>query len=910
MRVLLAWCLLMLSFSGVAAPGDIIFSDDFESGSLSPNWSTSDAFAAGINDDTSNSGSESLFLRWRAVSVRTLALDLNVPEAELSFWWRRGSNSFNNRPEGSEDLFVEYLTAANTWVQLDQFSGGGQQGQSATETYTLPADALFLGGAIRFRFAGGDGPDFDYWHVDDVVITETGTPISAYCSEAGVIFCDEFERALLGTDWSVSGSGNVLITGATSNSGTASMSTFGGRPESTLRTLDLSSYASVTLDFWWARGDDDWTPSEDPDNNEDLVVEYRTGFGSWVELDRLTGNGQPGFSESLQFTLPADALAANFQLRFRQTNGNNGPYDYFHIDDVRLIAGQALQCFFDDFNRGNLGADWVTSAVSGGFAPRIVNSRLRLTQDTNNQSVAASLQRLFPADNNIVTIEYDHYAWSTQGGSGADGIAVVFSDAAVTPQAGGFGGSLGYAQLTGTNAGFAGGWVGIGIDEYGNFANPTEGRQGGIGRTADSVTLRGSGSGQSGYRFIDNSGGLNPGIDQRNAPANVGGPNHRYRFVIDARTAGQTWVTVQRNTGTGFNNIIGPVDVETQAGQAAIPQNLLLSFTGSTGGSRNVHEIDNLEVCASDLEPIGALVHHFEFYYSGNGLTCTPKDKILIRACANADCSTLFTDPVEVTLSPSGWGRGNPLTFSDTFTITNGEAEVSLAVTTATTVDLEVISSDPTTQAFTQNLCSINGGALSTDCSLSFLDSGLLVTVPNMTANVPVTATIAAVETATDTKECDPAFGNVDKTVALWSGYVNPNIGTLPVQLEDGSVFSDISDSETAPTNVTLSFDSTGEAQISLNYQDAGLMNLSARYTGSGDDAGLVMNGSDQFVSVPAGFCITTGDSCPAADSSCPVSVSAGENFPVTITPVANNGSNYCGDINTPLLLLKTSRLL
>jgi MSHA biogenesis protein MshQ len=885
------WWLLCCFFIAPvwAAPGDIIFSDDFESGSLAPNWSTSDAFAAGINDDTSNSGTESLFLRWRAVSVRSLALDLNVPEAELSFWWRRGSNSFSNRPEGQENLVVEYLNSSNSWIELDSFQGGGQQGESATETYALPADALYLGGAIRFRFTGGSGQDFDYWHVDDVVITETGTPPSLYCTEAGVIFCDEFERALLGSDWSVSGSGNVLITTATASSGNSSMSTFGGRPESTLRTLDLSSYASVTLDYWWARGNDAWTPSEDPDNNEDLVLEYRTGFGSWVELDRLTGNGQPGFSESRQLTLPAGALAANFQLRFRQTDGNNGAFDYFHIDDVRLVAGTALQCFFDDFNRGNLGDDWVTSAVAGGFAPQIVNSRLRLTQDRNNQSTAASLQRLFPADSNIVTIEYDHYAWSTLGGSGADGIAVVFSDAAITPQPGGFGGSLGYGQLSGSNDGFAGGWVGIGIDEYGNFANPTEGRQGGIGRTPDSVTLRGSGVGQAGYRFIANSGGLSPGIDQRNAPANVGGPNHRYRFVIDARTNGQTWVTVQRNTGSGFINVIGPVDVETQPGQAAIPTELLLSFTGSTGGSRNVHEIDNLEVCAADLEPIGALVHHFEFYYSGNGLTCTPKDSILIRACANADCSALFTDPVEVTLGPSGWVGG------DTFTINNGEATVSLAVTTPSTVGLEVISSDPTTQAFTQNLCSINGGALTTDCSLSFLDSGLLVTVPNMTANLPVTATIAAVATATDTKACIPAFGNVDKTVAFWSGYVNPNTGTLPIQLEDGSVFSDISDNEAAPTNVTLRFDGTGEAKIRLNYQDAGLMSLSARYTGSGDDAGLVMDGSDQFVSVPAGFCITTDDSCAAADSSCPVSVSAGENFAVTITPVAYDGNtDYC----------------
>ncbi|GGY38229.1 hypothetical protein GCM10011297_09230 [Bacterioplanes sanyensis] len=891
------WWLLCCFFIAPvwAAPGDIIFSDDFESGSLAPNWSTSDAFASGINGMTSNSGNLSLFLHWQDVSVRTLALDLNVPEAELSFWWRRGDDSFSEYPDNQEDLVVEYLNSSGTWIEIDRFPGGGNRGEIGLAAYSLPADALFLGGAIRFRFEGGfSAQGFDYWHIDDVVIEEAGIPPSGYCTQSGIIFCDEFERASIGNDWSIAtAEGGAAITSAVSSSGRRSLSTYAGEVSAQLKTLDLSSYSSVTLEYWWARGNDAWDPSENPEGNEDLVLEYRTGSGGWVELDRLNGNGSPGFSESQQLILPVNALVSDFQLRFYQERGqrrNTGePLDYYHIDNVRLTAEASLQCFFDDFNRGNIGNDWVTSAVAGGFAPQIVNSRLRLTQDTNNQSTAASLQRLFPADSNIVTIEYDHYAWSTLGGSGADGIAVVFSDAAITPQAGSFGGSLGYAQRNNGDDGFAGGWVGIGIDEYGNFANPSEGRQGGIGRTPDSVTLRGSGVGQAGYRFIANSGGLNPGIDQRNASANTGGPNHRYRFVIDARTDGQTWVTVQRNTGPGFANVIGPVDVETQPGQAAIPQNLLLSFTGSTGGSRNVHEIDNLEVCAAELNPVGSLVHHFEFYYSGNGLTCTPKENILIRACANADCSALFTDPVEVTLGPSGWVGG------DTFTITGGEATVSLAVTTASTVDLEVISSDPLTQAFTQNLCSINGGALTTNCSLSFLDSGLLVTVPNMTANLPVTATIAAVETATDSKVCIPAFANVDKTVAFWSGYVNPNSGTLPVQLDDGSGFSSISGSEAAATNVTLSFDGTGEADILLNYQDAGLMSLSARYTGSGDDAGLIMDGSDQFVSVPAGFCMATSSSCAAADSSCPIFGTAGENFPLTITPVAYDGdSDYC----------------
>ena len=54
-------------------------------------------------------------------------------------------------------------------------------------------------------------------------------------------------------------------------------------------------------------------------------------------------------------------------------------------------------------------------------------------------------------------MEFDYYAYD---GNGADGIAINFSDASISPSAGAFGGSLGYAQKTGID-GFAGGWLSL-----------------------------------------------------------------------------------------------------------------------------------------------------------------------------------------------------------------------------------------------------------------------------------------------------------------------------------------------------------------------------------------------------------------------------------------------------------------
>lgn len=575
-----------------------------------------------------------------------------------------------------------------------------------------------------------------------------------------------------------------------------------------------------------------------------------------------------------------------------------------------------LACFSDDFSASSLSNNWVVARSSGDFTPAIVNGRLGMTEASPKQSTSATYQRLFPAANNLVTIEFDHYA---HGGNGADGMAVVLSDARVTPQPGAFGGPLGYGFKPEAN-GFAGGWLGVGIDEYGNFSG--EGGSVNKGRRKQSVAVRGSGSGTSGYNYLkgtckngaDNANGncLSPTVDSSsdsNRP-------HRYRLTIDSRITGQSLVKVERNTGVGYSTLIDSFNAAAQSGQAAIPENLLLSLTGSTGDATNAHQIDNVRICALKSNPVGIQIDHFEFDHSGQALTCNP-ETLVIRACANASCSQLFTDPVSAILTPlkngsNGWIADSQVSYNGntaTVNFSNGTAKLQLRNNLASAMKVGVSGSIPSTKPLSETLCRAGSGALSAAaCTLSFADSGFLFNVPDTLANRPQDVVISAVKKDNATQQCVPGFTG-ERSVGFWGTYVTPNDNSAGSQMAiDGKTISTYAANVVSPaaTTLNLTFDGQGKATLkSVRYPDAGQMRLNARHDGSGDTAGLVMTGSDLFVSRPVGLCITpTQGTCSAGDASCPVFKKTGEAFQLNIKGVAwqaDDDKDLCsGNLATP----------
>ncbi len=376
----------------LALPGDTLFYDDFERANLGSDWSTTDSSRSGIGTQTSNSGTHSLYTRYDVVTVTSRTIDLSVDGAKLTMWVRKGDDAFSEDPEKSDEGFsIEYLNNNSNWVEIVSHDGDEDQpGDIINIDYQLPNDALYNNFQLRIRQLGGDGSSgngstgWDYWHFDDVNITETGYVAPPPPLIVGQ--CDEFEGDL--SNWVVGD--RVNITTATAQSPDHSLSINGGNADATSIAIDTSSnFKELTM--WIRRGSDSF--SEDPDSGEDFVVEYLNNANSWVELETFLGSGTKGQIYNRTYAMPADAKHNNFKIRLRMTNGSGAGWDYWHVDDVCLVPVTYMEinktsCVIDD-------------PVNNTSNPkRIPGATIRYAVEVENITD-------FDTDNNIVTDNVD-----------------------------------------------------------------------------------------------------------------------------------------------------------------------------------------------------------------------------------------------------------------------------------------------------------------------------------------------------------------------------------------------------------------------------------------------------------------------------------------------------------------------
>ena len=323
---------------------------------------------------------------------------------------------------------------------------------------------------------------------------------------------------------------------------------------------------------------------------------------------------------------------------------------------------------------------------SGTLPDPVGSGALRFTNGNNtgsgfangyNQAGSVISNFTFPTGAGIqITFKTVTYRGNSggAGGDGADGISFFLMDGAYPPyDTGAFGGSLGYTcsnanndptvRSDGTTRGYdglAGGYLGLGIDEYGNFLNGVVNTLGEAGTTASGDNTASGGGYQPGRIGLRGAGSISWGalnaLDSVHYPSSLTGAQKAAAVRNTCRT-GVIWdysnpasplptaTTVpDYNAIPGAYNVLSGVTIAAEsaltrgaanpitynlkitqdgllslsyslggtylpiitkqsitASNGALPTAFRFGFAGSTGGSTNIHEIMCFQASPADL---------------------------------------------------------------------------------------------------------------------------------------------------------------------------------------------------------------------------------------------------------------------------------------------------------------------
>ncbi len=272
-------------------------------------------------------------------------------------------------------------------------------------------------------------------------------------------------------------------------------------------------------------------------------------------------------------------------------------------------------------------------------------------------------------------------------------------------------------------------------------------------------------------------------------------------------------------------------------------------------------------------------VHHYEVTHPTQSLTCSAAS-VTLKACANASCSELVSDPVSVNLPAGSWSSPNPVTFT-------GSTTLSLAETTASQYNITVSAADQASAPDNATQCTSN-------CVINFVNAGFEFFD---TAN-PYQTTLPAIVAESDLGRVGlrAVQSNAGVCQALLTGQQSVTLGYDCVSPGNASYSPDqcsvpfagvpVSGNglgeNSAP--VTLTFDSNGETSLAgRTYADAGRLTITAT---ANINNTTIESGSNQLDSIPAQLQASTNASAVSA---------AGAGHTLTITALGANGSPLPG---------------
>ncbi|AZM90421.1 DUF11 domain-containing protein [Streptomyces sp. W1SF4] len=351
---------------------------------------------------------------------------------------------------------------------------------------------------------------------------------------------------------------------------------------------------------------------------------------------------------------------------------------------------------------------------------------LRLTSASSSQAGTWKMRDTFSTTLGVVAeFRYATYGGTAFEGKRGDGLSFYLTDGTAADGTGPSGGSLGYACSGVANrctaSGVPGAYLGIGLDEFGNFSSGSVGN-GGPGAQPNKIVVRGGGSGTTGYRYATAADG--PG-----STVETGSRAKERRVRVSLLPGGgKLLLSVWSDSGpdTALTQLITDYDVTSITSQPSLPASLKVGFSAGTGGATNIHEIDDLTINV-------------------------PADLKVVKSTGQSTVAA-----------------GAPVTY--TVTVSNSQAnDVTGAVVRDTVPGLTDVTW--TCKAGTGGTCGASSGSGSTLDTKADLKRGGSVTY-TITGNAPAqptslanTATVTAPADRTDTNPADNTSTAPDVTV-------------------------------------------------------------------------------------------------------------------------------------------------
>ncbi|MEX0876841.1 MAG: S8 family serine peptidase [Phycisphaerales bacterium] len=292
-----------------------------------------------VSDDAVNPPSGSYALNLDANdSIETIEMRAGVllgETGEIRFWTQ------HRGVDAGETLEIEYLGLVG-WATLDTIeSDGTNQSDFILRRYVMPGLAAFDGTKLRFTAHTSDGGDD--WYIDDVIVR---------AFEGNTLpWEDSFENGITETlDWTQSDA-TATDDAANEPDGAFSALLTGQGSMTSAEVAIADTPSAVYMRFY--------TQHQGVENDESLLVEYKTATGLWNELTTIESDGVDQSQFQLhQIALPVAGYGANTALRF--TADGDEADDAWYIDAVAItndlivedpcpadINGDGMVNFFD-----------------------------------------------------------------------------------------------------------------------------------------------------------------------------------------------------------------------------------------------------------------------------------------------------------------------------------------------------------------------------------------------------------------------------------------------------------------------------------------------------------------------------------------------------------------------------------